>query len=175
LRPDAAYRLLQRNHDARARPSSESSSQDEGRNLLPALAGDLPRTNTRKEPRGASHAHPVVTRPDVVFPCLRRIATPIRITPRRRTDEGWRGPRDRVKDAPPFFPLLRHKVQLSCASCGPPAHGASGRRSPPWRLPDTHCHRCVRQQDWRLLLPPRLSPQDNGPIKILVPTPSREG
>jgi len=64
LRPDAAYRLLQRNHDARARPSSESSSQDGGRNLLPALATAFSAYEyARKRPRGASHAHPKVLAP----------------------------------------------------------------------------------------------------------------
>jgi len=50
------------NHDARARPPSESSSQDEGRNLLPTLATALS-SKPEKRPRGASLAHPVVIAP----------------------------------------------------------------------------------------------------------------
>lgn len=37
---------------------------------------------------------------------------------------------------------------------GPPAHGASGRRSPPWLLSSTRCHRCVRRWVWRPPPPP---------------------
>lgn len=54
-------------HDERARPSSERSSLDEGRNLLPALATAF--TGYVKRLRGASHAHPVMA-PRRRFPLL---------------------------------------------------------------------------------------------------------
>lgn len=76
-------------HDVRARPSSERSSPDEGRNLLPALATALTanhavriRRGSVKRPRGASHAHPRDARPVADFPRLRGVSTTIR-PPRR--------------------------------------------------------------------------------------------
>jgi len=56
-------------HDVRARPSSEGSSQDEGRNPLPALATASPAYEyAEKRPRGASHARPVVSVPAPISP-----------------------------------------------------------------------------------------------------------
>lgn len=69
---------------------------------------------------------------------------------------GGQGPRDQAKDAPPVpvNSARRRRIFWMRTSRGPPAHGASGRRSPPWHLSSTRCHRCVRRWGWRCPPPP---------------------